>query len=172
MIDLSDVNIVSDRGSNFVKAFAVYNPVYCFGHRLNNILKICFFQRERKTKQNTVYLSNEAPARTTHQRTVAGAVTDPSLSDDSDSESSEDENDQQELNVSNEETWITFQKKKSNKKNTAEKMAVGDLPDDAKKTLTVLKQTKKLVKYVKKVNDSLFGRISLALIFIFCAFLE
>ncbi|CAF1269919.1 unnamed protein product [Adineta ricciae] len=34
VIDLSDVNIVSDRGSNFVKAFAIYNAIYCFGHRL------------------------------------------------------------------------------------------------------------------------------------------
>ncbi|CAF4430062.1 unnamed protein product, partial [Adineta steineri] len=54
-ISLSDVNIITDRGTNFLKAFAKYDLICCFGHRLNNVLKVCFFlstdQEEEKNNQ-------------------------------------------------------------------------------------------------------------------------
>jgi hypothetical protein len=47
--DLSKVNIVCDRGSNFLKAFRHLNPITCSGHRLNNIVKISFFQHQKQS---------------------------------------------------------------------------------------------------------------------------
>ncbi|CAF4286374.1 unnamed protein product [Rotaria sp. Silwood2] len=52
--DLAMVNILSDRGSNFVKGFRPYSPMFCFGHRLNNVLKTSFFQHEKKKKNTTL----------------------------------------------------------------------------------------------------------------------
>ncbi|CAF4236939.1 unnamed protein product, partial [Rotaria sp. Silwood2] len=46
--DLTEVQWISDRGSNFMGAFREYNPIYCFAHRLNNILKELFHQNIRK----------------------------------------------------------------------------------------------------------------------------
>jgi len=37
---------VSDRGPNFVKALKDYSSYFCFAHRLNNILVLCFYQNE------------------------------------------------------------------------------------------------------------------------------
>ena len=53
------VNVISDRGTNFMKEFAAYAPVYCFGHRLNNILKICFFQQQNKDQSNETTTDNQ-----------------------------------------------------------------------------------------------------------------
>lgn len=144
------MNIVSDRGSNFVKAFSIYNPIYCFGHRLNNILKICFFQQDNKSKRNCVSISSKDSARTTQSSVVLDSLVDGNLSDDSESESSECGDEYQELNLGNEKTWITFKKEKSNGKMATEKISVEDISDDAKKILVALRKTNRIVKYVKK----------------------
>ena len=46
--DLSTINIVCDRGSNFLKAFQDLNPITCYAHRLNNVLKRSFFQYQKE----------------------------------------------------------------------------------------------------------------------------
>ena len=46
--DLSTINILRDRGSNFLKAFQDLNPVICYAHRLNNVLKRSFFQYQKQ----------------------------------------------------------------------------------------------------------------------------
>ena len=43
-----DVDVIIDCRSNFIKALAQYEPVYCFGYCLNNVLKIGFFQQQEK----------------------------------------------------------------------------------------------------------------------------
>ncbi|CAF3998528.1 unnamed protein product, partial [Rotaria sp. Silwood1] len=58
IIDLSQVFFVSDRGSNFVKALTHFFVIWCFAHRLNNVLKLCFFtaatkEEKRKAMDNT-----------------------------------------------------------------------------------------------------------------------
>ena len=45
---LISVNVLCDRGSNSVKAFPDDDPLFCFGHRFNNILKTLFFQNTKK----------------------------------------------------------------------------------------------------------------------------
>lgn len=41
--DLSRVTFVSDRGANFLKALKDFQAYSCAAHRLNNIVKRCFF---------------------------------------------------------------------------------------------------------------------------------
>ncbi|CAF2955824.1 unnamed protein product [Rotaria sp. Silwood2] len=46
--DLSAINIVCDKASNFLKAFRDLHPITCYGHRLNNVLKRSFFQHQKQ----------------------------------------------------------------------------------------------------------------------------
>jgi hypothetical protein len=57
--DLSKLNFVSDRGSNFVKALKPYSPTYCVCHRLNNIIKKCFYQTCKKKCRFNDSIPNE-----------------------------------------------------------------------------------------------------------------
>jgi hypothetical protein len=52
--DLSTLKFVSDRGSNFVKALRDYSSYFCFAHRLNNILVLCFYQNDSVKAQTGV----------------------------------------------------------------------------------------------------------------------
>lgn len=45
---MDDIFYVTDRGSNFVKAFQSHKVLFCVAHRLNNILKRCFYQNPNK----------------------------------------------------------------------------------------------------------------------------
>ena len=46
---------MSDRGSNFVKALKDYFVIWCFAHRLHNVLKVCFFTATtREDKQKAI----------------------------------------------------------------------------------------------------------------------
>ena len=54
---MDDITYVTDRGSNFIKAFRLHKVLYCVAHRLNNILKRCFYQNPIK---QTVVSSSKA----------------------------------------------------------------------------------------------------------------
>jgi len=45
---MDDIVYVTDRGSNFVKAFQSHKVLFCVAHRLNNVLKRCFYQNPIK----------------------------------------------------------------------------------------------------------------------------
>jgi hypothetical protein len=45
------MSFVSDRGSNFVKALRQFSAVWCLAHRLNNVLKLCFFTTATKAEK-------------------------------------------------------------------------------------------------------------------------
>ena len=49
---MDSITFVTDRGSNFIKAFRSNKVLFCVAHRLNNILKRCFYQYPTKT--NTI----------------------------------------------------------------------------------------------------------------------
>ncbi len=54
---MDDITYVTDRGSNFIKAFRSHKVLYCVAHRLNNILKRCFYQnpiKQTATSSNKV----------------------------------------------------------------------------------------------------------------------
>ncbi|CAF2939679.1 unnamed protein product [Rotaria sp. Silwood2] len=49
---MDSITFVTDRGSNFIKAFRLNKVLFCVAHRLNNILKRCFYQIPMKNKKN------------------------------------------------------------------------------------------------------------------------
>ncbi len=51
IFDLSEVTFVSDRGANFLKALKRFQAYSCAAHRLNNIVKRCFFVDEKNKNQ-------------------------------------------------------------------------------------------------------------------------
>jgi hypothetical protein len=51
IFDLSDITFVSDRGANFLKALKRFQAYSCAAHRLNNIVKKCFFVNEKNKNQ-------------------------------------------------------------------------------------------------------------------------
>ncbi|CAF1195155.1 unnamed protein product [Rotaria sordida] len=141
--DLSDLNIITDKGANFIKAFAMYDPIYCFGHTLNNILKICFFQQKKKEKSQR----DESSIGNTLSTIMPKENSTPVVLDENTSSASESElsdfEENQELYFLNENTLVKFQKK--NRTTTiTQKMSVNDIPSEAKKILTLIKQTKDL----------------------------
>ena len=153
-----EVNIITDRGSSFVKAFAQYEPLYCFGHRINNILKIGFFQQQKKkkTQENQLRTTDIIGATMSISVTTDSMDQNETLSSSSESESSEleQEEEQQQKNESNEYSTLVIRKikKSSSRKESAQKLLVDNIPSEAKQVLFILKQAKKLVNYVKLVS--------------------
>lgn len=47
---MNQITFVTDRGSNFLKAFRSHKALFCVAHRLNNILKQSFYQHVLKKK--------------------------------------------------------------------------------------------------------------------------
>lgn len=54
IFDLSEVTFVSDRGANFLKALKRFRAYSCAAHRLNNIVKRCFFVEEKNKSPEDV----------------------------------------------------------------------------------------------------------------------
>lgn len=55
---------MSDRGSNFVKALKNFFVIWCFAHRLNNVLKLCFFtaatKEDKRKAMDNMQLSDDS----------------------------------------------------------------------------------------------------------------
>ena len=52
IFDLHEITFVSDRGANFLKALKRFQAYSCAAHRLNNIVKCCFYVNEKNKKQD------------------------------------------------------------------------------------------------------------------------
>jgi hypothetical protein len=167
-----DVNIMSDRGSNFVKAFADFEPMFCFGHRLNNVLKVGFFQQAKKKKPQTG--SSKSKSAIINAQATTSILSNEYVSSDSDSNTSESEAEEDE-NASQRKYGNTTIKMRKNKKSStelAEKLTIEQLPSKAKEVILCLKYCKKLVKYVKLVNISeIYIPVERFLYFYYCDFL-
>jgi hypothetical protein len=50
---MEKITFVTDRGANFNKAFNKHKVLYCVAHRLNNILKRCFYHTDKKKSKST-----------------------------------------------------------------------------------------------------------------------
>ena len=148
-VDITLSNVVSDRGSNFVKCFRQMGvqPLYCFGHRLNNVLKKVFFQNETLNKRKqTPFLA-------------AATTTTQPLLDDYDSSSEPELVDS--CHESDDEMIpskpVKKQKRKQNKKIKMEtvidheKLKLGDLKHEEKAVVDQISNIKKVVAYVKRV---------------------
>lgn len=69
---IDKITFVTDRGANFKKAFYSHKVLYCVAHRLNNILKRCFYYTDKKKRKN-----NKSPAEAVQSSTkvVEAAIT-------------------------------------------------------------------------------------------------
>lgn len=105
--------------------------IYCFAHRINNVLKLAFYQTAQK-KERKVLKASTTPAK--RQLRKYQMVCDSS----SDSSSSEDDT-------------TTPSPSKYVEANTF----MLDISSKAKEILTTIKTCKKLVKYVKLVSKYL-----------------
>ena len=117
------LNFVCDRGSNFIKALKDFSPLYCYVHRLNNILKKCFFQ----SKNSRI------------------SITPSTITDVSESTSSSDDYD--EFIVLS----TRMLKKNTTVTNGSLQMEFDRIPESAKGVIRTIDSSKKLARYVKKV---------------------
>ncbi len=144
LCDLSRLSFISDRGANLVKALREYDTLFCFLHRVNNILKRAFFQS--KNKQNRLTKS-----KTAQSSASSSTITDKDYCP-SDS-STEDE----ELFT----PTVQIKQKRSKKKQQSKtpddqvKLQFEDLPSEAQEIIKNIEKCKDLVRYIKKVSDSL-----------------
>ncbi|CAF2132255.1 unnamed protein product [Rotaria magnacalcarata] len=138
--DLTQLNFVSDRGPNLVKALKPYRPIYCYAHRLNNVLKRLFFQSQKKKKKN-----EEQNAQLSTINLGKNENEDSDLS----TSSSEDEN---ALSLP-----VRTNKKKTkaggkSALNDPGKLELSDLDSSAQEVIKTIVNCKKLVQYVKKAG--------------------
>jgi hypothetical protein len=85
IFDLNQLSFISDRGTNLIKALQDYETLFCFPHRINNVLKRAFFQlKANRTSTNTI-----AAVHTTTKSLSSGVDTDDSCSSNSSSDDEE-----------------------------------------------------------------------------------
>ncbi|CAF2710518.1 unnamed protein product [Rotaria sp. Silwood2] len=148
------VNIVSDRGSNFVAAFRDFKPLFCFGHRLNNIVKTSFFGNTIKKKKSissepTTVNNNFSISYTTKKTEIDNSSVENDIS--TSEQSSEDEDDYVSTSIPAKHKGRINNIGSSNGDiKLARKMSINDIPIEARSVIIALKQCKKIVKYIKK----------------------
>jgi 3-mercaptopyruvate sulfurtransferase SseA len=130
--DLSTVNIVCDRGANFLKAFRDLQPITCYGHRINNVLKRGFFQHQKQAHIPST-TANETP-----------------ISDDE-----EDDDEDNPFCIPSKPIKVN---ENSNRYTTAVKeqtmaMKLVDTPPAAQLLVKTIVECKSLAKYIKKVSS-------------------
>jgi hypothetical protein len=130
--DLSTINIVCDRGSNFLKAFRDLHPITCYGHRLNNVLKRSFFQYQKQSP---------TPSAISVEKT--------SISD------NEEDDDEDDLFFIPSKTITANKNLNIYTKIVKEQMMTTkliDAPPAAQLLIKIIVECKSLAKYIKKVN--------------------
>ncbi|CAF1479470.1 unnamed protein product [Adineta steineri] len=139
--DLLRLNFMIDRGPNLVKALKPYRPLNCYGHRLNNVLKLSFFQTNKKKKKETPGVQGSVAQSNKKQN-------------DSDLSTSSGEDDIEIV------LPIVKRRKKPNVKAVAgqsipldpRKLQLKDMEPSAQKVIETVVNCKKLVKYIKKAG--------------------
>ena len=96
LIDFGKLQFVSDRGPNLVCTLRNYNTLFCYPHRLNNILKCSFFQSQTKEKKQISSTTSEHTNST--NTTVSTSTTHLALNEEDDNyvSSSDDDDDDDE----------------------------------------------------------------------------
>ncbi|CAF2047774.1 unnamed protein product [Rotaria magnacalcarata] len=119
---------VGTRGSNILKALKGQPLILCFAHRINNVLKRCFYETAQRRRN---ILASITPTKQAKRSTVSVEST-------SDESSSEDE-----VKTSSPLKYVEC--------NTS----LSDLPTKASELLDIITTSKQLVKYVKQVRSVL-----------------
>ncbi|CAF4397955.1 unnamed protein product, partial [Rotaria magnacalcarata] len=151
--DLTSVNIVPDRGSNFVTAFRDFQPLFCFGHRLNNILKIGFFGNIKKLQKQVSTLSTIPDINSEFSTTMLKGRQRNAI-DINDAATSDDSSDDDEKYTTP--TIPMKRKKRTNKIESTNvhllerKISINEIPIEAHNIIIAINQCKKTVKYIKK----------------------
>jgi hypothetical protein len=122
---------VSDRGANIKKALEGHEVLFCFGHRINNILQRAFYQIKLKQDQQL-----QATTTTTNVRKKRRAKSSSS----SDGENSSDDDDDR-------------CRKPSPSKQPEATTTFASLPTKPKELLDVISASKSIVKYIKLVSN-------------------
>jgi hypothetical protein len=165
---MRDIVWVTDRGSNIKKILEEYEVVFCSAHRVNNVLAKVFFQVEKRKKKKNQQLPDEVEEE------------DEEKMSDSESEGSAEEggdydetvmnlqhrvttNQQQKRPPINQQRSSTKQQHHHQEKTidtTSHPMTVqvnhlvilkSEIPFEAKRIISLIVSTKKIVKYVKLV---------------------
>jgi hypothetical protein len=143
--DLSKLSFMCDRGTNLVKALQNYETLFCFAHRINNVLKRGFFQLKSNQKATNSSATTQTTASST---TTSGKI-------DSDESSSSTEEEEEIIKPTKQIKIKTKKPKKDPKSSTVVndpmKLKLTDLPTKAQEIIETIKQCKKLVRYIKKV---------------------
>ncbi|CAF1396390.1 unnamed protein product [Rotaria sordida] len=124
-MDSYRISFTSDRGANILKALKGHPVIHCFAHRINNILKLAFYQNQQK-KAKKIKKASTTPAKKQQKKFLY--VCDSS----SDSSSSDDDS-------------TTPSPSKYAEANTL----LSDLPPKLKEILSTISTCKKLVRHIK-----------------------
>jgi hypothetical protein len=130
--DLTTINIVCDRGANFLKAFRDLHPITCYGHRLNNVLKRSFFQHQKQSSTSSAISIENASA------------------------SDEEDDDDDSFHIPSKPVKVN-KKLNINTKVVKEQMMTTkliDTPPAVQMLVKTIVECKSLAKYIKKVNSS------------------
>ena len=167
-----------DRGSNFRKAFSGFQPLFCFGHRLNNILKRAFFQHQKRGSNVDHQSSTFDDPFVTANTTSSSAIQSPDeiSTDDSDTSSGDDDCESTvSLPIARKRKHLASSSSKSGRiqpdtQQVHMKMAVDQVPSSVKQVLRTLNQCKRVVKYVKKVSERDSSSLSTTVFLLFAPF--
>ncbi|CAF4126158.1 unnamed protein product, partial [Rotaria magnacalcarata] len=124
----SVLQTIRRQGSNILKALKGQPLILCFAHRINNVLKRCFYETAQRRRN---ILASITPTKQAKRSTVSVEST-------SDESSSEDE-----VKTSSPLKYVEC--------NTS----LSDLPTKASELLDIITTSKQLVKYVKQVRSVL-----------------
>jgi len=116
-----------DRGSNIIKALEGHDVLFCFAHRINNVLQRSFYQIIRKSDKEKTTTTTTTPSK---RRLPAQDSSDEELNSDTDD----------------------IYKKPSPSKHPQAVVVYSKLPNKPKELLEMISASKSLVKYVKLVG--------------------
>ncbi|CAF4902987.1 unnamed protein product, partial [Rotaria socialis] len=154
LIDFDQLHFVSDRGANLVRALRNYDTLFCYPHRLNNILKCAFFQSKSNKEQQTKTSTTLARTSLISNTTVTNEIDQENEDNAYSSSSTDDEDDKIE-------PTLPINNKLVNKKqvaiktndvnnNNQRKMKFEDLNLAAQEIIKTVTRCKKLVEFVKR----------------------
>lgn len=156
LIDFDKLSFVSDRGPNLVAALKKYNTLYCYPHRLNNVLKCSFFQSQSKEKQAKVS-STPVEEKNIIDNIISTDTIDRRINSEHSNYSSlstDDENEKNEptLPIKDKDKYKNQTKLASENTADPKKLKFNDLHPSAQEIIKTITRCKQLVQFVKKVK--------------------
>ncbi|CAF4557748.1 unnamed protein product [Rotaria socialis] len=136
LIDFDQLHFASDRGANLVRALRNYDTLFCYPHRLNNILKRAFFQSKSNKEQQTKTSSTLACTSLISNTTVTNEIDQENEDNVYSSSSTDNEDDKVEPTLPI--------------NNKLRKMKFEDLTLAAQEIIKTVTRCKKLVEFVKR----------------------